>query len=109
MPTTTNATRDTDADWQRDWRKTTWQRLDDGDEKHEKAALILERCINLLNEHDRRIKALEERPEKTRSILGFASNTVYTLVAVVALGFDAFTTVLALASAAIAVLALIHH
>ena len=100
-------------DLQRDWRRRMERRADEGDENHAQTALILERCINRLDEHDRRITALEERPEKQQAqrvgILGAASNTVYTLVAIAALGFDAFTTVLALASTAIAVIALIHH
>ena len=104
---------ETDTTWERDWRHTAERRLDENDDKNDKAALILERCIGILNEHDRRIKALEERPEKQQAqrvgILGAASNTVYTLVAIAALGFDAFTTVLALASSVIAVIALVHR
>jgi len=71
-------------DLQRDWRLRMERRADEGDENHAQTAIILERCINRLDEHDRRIKALEDRPERQireqRAALGLTSNVVYTLL-----------------------------
>ena len=61
-----NAPASAAAAWEQEWRADVTRQLDDSAEKHEKAGVILERLTNRLDEHDRRISALEERPQQAR-------------------------------------------
>ena len=55
------------ADWERDWRGDVMRQLRESSEAHQQAAVILERLSNRLDEHDRRIKSLEDAPQKAQA------------------------------------------
>lgn len=79
---------DTAHDWEREWRSNVSHELAETAEKHERAAIILERVNGRLEEHDRRIAALEARPAQSaneaRLWFTTANSGLGTLIAIAA-------------------------
>jgi hypothetical protein len=57
----------TGADYLHEWRANVDQQISEQAEDQQRTAIILERLTNRLDEHDRRIKALEDEPGRRRS------------------------------------------
>lgn len=115
--TTRSSSRDRDAEderdenriWERDFRRYQNERFDKLDKRDEAFSAQLTQHAQIIERVLARLDALEGKPREQRALFGLANNTIYTLVALTALGFDAFTTILALASTVIALFALLHH
>lgn len=76
-----------DSQLSREWRAQVMDKLNETADKYERAAVILERVTNLLDEHDKAIKALQEQPEKKHTAFlgntGVSLNAVYATMSVV--------------------------
>ena len=57
----------TGASYLNEWRANVDQQINEQAEDQQRTAIILERLTNRLDEHDRRIKALEDEPRQRRS------------------------------------------
>jgi hypothetical protein len=57
------------AAWERDWRAAVMRQLQESSDAARQAAVINERTMGILNEHDRRITALEAQPAQQRQQL----------------------------------------
>lgn len=79
-----NANATPPSTWERDWRTDVTRQLDESAEKQAQTAVILERLSNRLDEHDRRINALETAPQQRRQDAyqrrGLTLNELYVLV-----------------------------
>ena len=86
---------DNAAEWEREWRQGIEGRLKETAEANKKAAeanqetaVILERVNGRLDEHDRRIKTLEDArqnaPQETRAWITTANSGISTLIAIAA-------------------------
>lgn len=92
--------------WSREWRAQISREVESSAEKHERAAVIQERILGMLNQHDGRIAALEQRPDKLRADLGTyggCSSQVFYI------GLGALNLLIALTGTAIAIISLVHH
>ncbi|HET9109686.1 MAG TPA: hypothetical protein VFN78_02560 [Ktedonobacterales bacterium] len=71
---------------EQEWRADVTRRVDDTERNQQQAAIILERLTNRLDEHDRRLTALEQAPEtrerKVVALGGLTTNVVYVLLLV---------------------------
>lgn len=83
------------SSWNQEWRTQVSHELESSAEKHQQAAVIQERIMGVLNQHDMRLLALEKRPESFRADLtsfgGCSSQLVYA-------GFTAFNTLLSVSA-----------
>ena len=58
-----------DMSWGQEWRAQITREVESSAEKHERAAVIQERIMGILNDHTTRIVRLEQRPAGLRSDL----------------------------------------
>lgn len=71
--------------WERDWRGDVMRQLKASAGAHQQTAVILERLTARLDEHDRRISALEEQPSNTRANVNVTSQVAIAALALGAL------------------------
>lgn len=71
---------------EQEWRADVSRRQDDTERSQQQAAIILERLTNRLDEHDRRLTALEQAPEtrerKVIAVGGLTTNVLYLVLLV---------------------------
>lgn len=56
--------------WERDWRSEIMRQLKESAVAHQQTAVTLERLNGRLDEHDRRLDALEQQPSSLRNFFG---------------------------------------
>jgi hypothetical protein len=86
--------------WSNEWREQVTRELESSAEKHQQTAVIQERILNRLQQHDEDIKALEARPAGFRSELsaygGCLSMAVAAMIGLMALLISAGGDVIAI-------------
>lgn len=72
--------------WERDWRGDVMRQLRESGEALQQTAVSLERLNGRLDEHDRRISALESQPAQVRAkVSSYGAFSVNVALAVIAL------------------------
>lgn len=89
-----------------EWRKRVDAELETSANAHQNAAIIQERMLGRLDDHDRRLKSLETSPEGVRSAFGTYGGCIGQLVFAVFSGVGALTGI---SGTVIAIIALIHR
>jgi hypothetical protein len=79
--------------WSDEWREQVTRELESSAEKHQQTAVIQERILNRLQQHDEDIKALEARPAGFRSDLSAYGGCLYMAVALVIAGAEGLISV----------------
>lgn len=85
MNTPMNALTREESSYSREWRAQVSDALKVSAEKHQQTAIILERLTGQLDEHDARLRALEERPKRQQATVvgvgGLIGQYAYLLIA----------------------------
>lgn len=107
MGSSVNGSQDSAAQWESNWRQDVTHQLHESGQAHQQTAIILERLGNRLDEHDRRIGALESQPDRTRTAITQYGGCSSQLVMMAFIAFDAIVGLGGLITAVVSLI--LHH
>lgn len=88
--------RNADGGYVAEWRRRVDGELEESAKAHQQAAIIQERVLGRLDDHDRRIKALEVSPASLRSSFGTYGGCIGQVIFAVLSGLGVLISLVAL-------------